>query len=114
MRKTAEALNTDLKALRYNETVQKERDKIVPSEAQKKIYYKNKKILIKDDGSRQGSGLHINVYGFSNADVDKLMFTLQDKFNLKCSIHYNRNNKPRIYIFKESGYFNNFSKTLFY
>ena len=26
----------------------------------------------------------------------------QDKFNLKCSIHYNRDNKPRIYIFKES------------
>ena len=30
------------------------------------------------------------------------MFTLQDKFKLKCSIHYNRDNKPRIYIFKES------------
>ncbi len=30
------------------------------------------------------------------------MFTLQDKFGLKCSIHYNRDNKPRIYIFKES------------
>ena len=30
------------------------------------------------------------------------MFTLQNKFNLKCSIHYNRNKKPRIYIFKES------------
>jgi hypothetical protein len=57
---------------------------------------------IMDDGSKQGSGLHISVYGFSNTDVDKLMFTLQDKFNLKCSIHYNRDNKPRIYIFKES------------
>ena len=30
------------------------------------------------------------------------MLTLQDKFNLKCSIHYNRDNKSRIYIFKES------------
>ena len=30
------------------------------------------------------------------------MFTLQDKFNLKTSIHYNRDKKPRIYIFKES------------
>ena len=57
---------------------------------------------IMDDGSRQGSGLHISIYGFSNEDVNKLMFTLQNKFNLKCSIHYNRNNKPRIYIFKES------------
>jgi hypothetical protein len=56
-----------------------------------------------DDASRQGSGLHLSVYGFSNSDVDRLMFTLQDKFNLKCSIHYNRDNKqPRIYIFKES------------
>ena len=55
-----------------------------------------------DDGSRQGTGLHLNVYSFSNDDVDKLMFTLQDKFNLKCSIHYKKDKKPRIYIFKES------------
>ena len=55
-----------------------------------------------DDGSRQGTGLHISVYAFSNDDVDKLMFTLQDKFNLRCSIHYNKDKKPRIYIFKES------------
>lgn len=54
------------------------------------------------DGSRQGSGLHLSVYAFSNEDVDKLMFTLQDKFGFRCSIHYNRSNKPRIYIFKES------------
>jgi hypothetical protein len=57
---------------------------------------------IQDDGSRHGSGLHISVYAFTNEDVDKLMYTLQDKFNLKCSIHYNRDKKPRIYIFKES------------
>ena len=55
-----------------------------------------------DDGSRHGAGLHISVYAFTNEDVDKLIFTLQDKFNMKCSIHYNRDNKPRIYIFKES------------
>jgi len=55
-----------------------------------------------DVGSRHGDGLHISVYAFSNEDVDKLMFTLQDKFNLKCLIHYNRDNKPSIYIFKES------------
>jgi len=54
------------------------------------------------DGSLQGSGLHISVYAFASEDVDKLMFTLQDKFNLRCSIHYNRDKKPRIYIFKES------------
>lgn len=55
-----------------------------------------------DDGSREGTGLHLSVYAFSNEDVDKLMFTLQDKFGLRCSIHYNRDKKPRIYIFKES------------
>lgn len=53
---------------------------------------------IMDDGSRHGDGLHISVYAFTNNDVDKLMFTLQDKFNFKCSIHYNRDKKPRIYI----------------
>ena len=57
---------------------------------------------IMDDGSRQGNGLHLSVYAFSSEDRDKLMFTLQDKFNLRCSIHYNRDNKPRIYIFKQS------------
>lgn len=55
-----------------------------------------------DDGSRHGEGLHIGTYAFSNEDMDKLMFVLQDKFELKCSIHLNRDNKPRIYIFKES------------
>lgn len=43
--------------------------------------------LIMDDGSRHGDGLHLSVYAFSNLDVDKLIFTLQDKFKLKCSIH---------------------------
>lgn len=53
-----------------------------------------------DDGNRQGDGLHISVYAFSNEDVDKLMFTLQNKFSIKSSIHYYRDKKPRIYIFK--------------
>jgi len=55
-----------------------------------------------DDGSRHGDGLHISTYAFSSNDIDKLMFVLEDKFKLKCSIHYNKEKKPRIYIFKES------------
>lgn len=55
-----------------------------------------------DDGSRHGDGLHLSTYNFSNEDINKLMFTLQDKFSLKCSIHNNKDGKPRIYIFKES------------
>lgn len=50
----------------------------------------------------KNTGLHLSVYAFSTEDVDRLIFTLQDKFNLRCSIHYNRENKPRIYVFKES------------
>lgn len=76
--------------------------KIVPHNIYELLTPKGLAFWIMDDGSKQGSGLHLSVYAFSNKDVDKLMFTLQDKFNLRCSIHYNRNNKPRIYIFKES------------
>jgi hypothetical protein len=43
--------------------------------------------LIMDYGSKHGTGLHLSVYGFSNSDVDKLMFTLQDKFKFRYSIH---------------------------
>lgn len=53
-----------------------------------------------DDGSLHGKGLHISTYSFSTEDIDKLLFVLQDKFGLNCSIHYNRDKKPRIYIFK--------------
>lgn len=76
--------------------------KIVPGNISELLTPRGLAFWIMDDGSKQNEGLHISVYGFTNADVDKLMFTLQDKFHLKCSIHYNRDNKPRIYIFKES------------
>lgn len=52
-----------------------------------------------NDVGNHGSGMHIGVYALTNSDVDRLMFTLQDKFNIKCSIHYNRDKKPRIYIY---------------
>jgi len=55
-----------------------------------------------DDGSLYGKGLHISTYNFSKEDVNRLMYVLINKFNLKCLIHYNKDNKPRIYIFKES------------
>ena len=81
----------------YNLKVKK-----VPNNIYELLTARGLAFLIMDDGSKQNDGLHISVYGFNTADVDKLMFTLQDKFSLKCSIHYNRDNKPRIYIFKES------------
>lgn len=74
--------------------------KLVPNNIYELLTPKGLAFLIKDDGSKHGSGLHISVYAFNTESVDNLMFTLQDKFNFKCSIHYNRDNKPRIYIFK--------------
>ena len=76
--------------------------KTVPINIYELLTPKGLAFWIMDDGSKHGTGLHISIYAFSNSDVHKFMFTLQDKFNLKCSIHYNRDNKPRIYIFKES------------
>jgi len=76
--------------------------KIVPINIYDLLTPRGLAFWIMDDGSRQGAGLHLSTYSFSNEDTDRLMFTLQDKFGLKCSIHYNRDNKPRIYIFKES------------
>nr|YP_010164157.1 LAGLIDADG endonuclease [Metarhizium album]QRK27478.1 LAGLIDADG endonuclease [Metarhizium album] len=76
--------------------------KIVPNNIKELLTPCGLAFWIMDDGSKHGEGLHLSVYGFTNTDVDKLIFTLQDKFNLKCSIHYNKDNKPRIYIFKES------------
>lgn len=54
-----------------------------------------------DDGSKQNKGLHLNVYAFDDASVERLLYTLRVKYSLVCSIHYH-NNKPRIYIFEES------------
>ena len=76
--------------------------KVVPNNIYDLLTPRGLAFWIMDDGSRHGTGLHIGVYAFSNDDVDKLMFTLQDKFKLRCSIHYNKDKKPRIYIFKES------------
>ena len=86
----------------YRELFYKKNVKIVPDNIYKLLTPRGLAFWLMDDGSKQGSGMHIGVYAFSNTDVDKLMYTLQDKFNLKCSIHYNRDKKPRIYIFKES------------
>lgn len=64
--------------------------KKVPSNIYELLTYRGLAFGILDDGSRHGVGLHLSVYSFSDKDVNKLMFTLQDKFNFRCSIHYNR------------------------
>ena len=76
--------------------------KIIPDNICELLTPRGLAFWLMDDGSKHGDGMHIGVYGFTNMDVDKLMYTLQYKFNIKCSIHFNKEKKPRIYIFKES------------
>jgi LAGLIDADG DNA endonuclease family len=54
-----------------------------------------------DDGSQQNDVLHLSVYSFNTESEDKLLKTLRDKFNLKCSIH-KHDRGLRIYIWAES------------
>ena len=86
----------------YREMFYPDNVKIIPNNISELLTPRGLAHWIMDDGSRQGKGLHLSVYAYTTEDVDKLMLTLQDKFNLKCSIHYNRDHKPRIYIFMES------------
>lgn len=86
----------------YKELFYVHNSKIAPINIYDLLTARGLAFWIMDDGSKQGSGLHISVYVFDASSVDRLMFTLQSKFNLTCSIHYNRDQKPRIYIFKES------------
>lgn len=41
------------------------------------------------------------MYAFSIEDIDRLIGTLKNKFELKCSVHL-KGGKPRIYIWAES------------
>ena len=75
--------------------------KIVPNNIYELLTTRGLAFWIMDDSSRYGDGLHISVYAFFNKDVDKLMFTLQNKFNIKCSIHYNKD-KNLIFIFSKN------------
>lgn len=49
----------------YNQNV-----KIVPDNIYDLLTPRGLAYWISDDGSRHGTGLHLNVYGFSNSDVD--------------------------------------------
>ena len=61
------------------------RTKVVPQNIFELLTERGLAFWIMDDGNKQDSGLHLSVCAFSQEDVDKLMYTLQTKFNLKCS-----------------------------
>lgn len=56
---------------------------------------------IMDDGSKQGKGIHLNTYGFTQECVKRLVLVLETKFNLKCSLHI-KNKQHRIFIWAKS------------
>lgn len=62
--------------------------KVIPTNIYDFLTPRGLAFLILEDGSLQGKGLHISTYSFSTEDIDKLLFVLQDKFGLKCSILY--------------------------
>ena len=66
--------------------------KVIPSNIYDLLTPRDLAVWIMDDASLHGKGLHISTYSFSTEDIDKLLIVLQDKFGLKCSIHYNRDN----------------------
>jgi LAGLIDADG DNA endonuclease family len=74
--------------------------KIVPSNIQELLTPKGLAYWIRDDGSIQNKGLHLNTYSFK--DILKLKSTIVNIFGentLKCSIH---KKGERIYIWGES------------
>jgi len=75
--------------------------KIVPKNIDELLTYRGLAYWIMDDGSIQNKGLHLNIYSFSDEDVELLLKTLRVKFLLKCSIHKHKAGN-RIYIWEES------------
>jgi hypothetical protein len=51
-----------------------------------------------DDGGWTNTGIHIATNNFTKTEVESLVFVLNTKFGLKCSIH----SRNRIYIWTES------------
>lgn len=90
---------TYFRAIFYTESV-----KIVPIDIYELLTPVGLAYWIMDDGSRQNYGLHLNVYGFDSASVDRLLLTLRNKFDLKCTLHPHSSHKDglRIYISAES------------
>ena len=86
----------------YKELFYKNNVKIVPDNIFNLLDYQGLAFWVMDDGSLQNKGLHLNTYAFSERDINLLMEVLINKFKLKCSIHYHKRIKPRIYVWEES------------
>ena len=76
-------------------------EKKVPDNIYELLTARGLAFWLMDQASRHRSGMYIDVCGYTITDIDKLILTLKNKFNIKCSLQY-KNKKPRIYIFKKS------------
>ena len=100
IRKTAEALSTDLKALRYNENIQKERGITVPFKKQYLVKIKRDSVYIwRDDG---GKSVHnqtiLHTRSFNKNDVEYLQTVLNKNFELKTRLEEKLQDQWVIYI----------------
>ena len=87
----------------YKTLFYKNNKKMVPENICTLLTYRGLAYWIMDDGSMQNKGLHLNTYGFTDTDLDKLCKVLKIKFNLKISLHKHKKGK-RIYIWENSLY----------
>lgn len=56
---------------------------------------------IMGDGSKQNEGIHLSVYAFTPSDVELLITALNERYNIKCSIH-DTEKGARIYVNKKN------------
>lgn len=79
--------------------------KIVPNNINQLLTPRGLAYWIMDDGSIQNQGLHLNTYGFSKNEVERLKTTVENLFApstiIKCSIHKHPKGY-RIYIWNQS------------
>ena len=57
--------------------------------------------LIMGDGSKQNEGIQLSVYAFTPSDVELLITALNERYNIKCSIHATEKG-PRINVNKKN------------
>lgn len=85
----------------YHEIFYLNKKKVVPENINELLTEVSLAYWIMDDGSKQGKGIHLNTYGFTQECVKRLVLVLETKFNLKCSLHI-KNKQHRIFIWAKS------------
>lgn len=81
----------------------KNKSKVIPNNIYDLITPLALAIWIQDDGTWKESSIRITTNNFNLKELEWLVLVLNNKFNLKCSIHhFTQTNQYQIYIKKES------------